>query len=140
MKMKAFRAAVLTLSVLACACAHPPEPTQKGRVFELRTYTTSQKLDDFKDCFLHNTVQLFRKYGFEAIGYWVPLDPPGSRNTFVYMLAFPDRETAKARWEAFLNDPDWVKARGEFMAKHGKVTDNIESQFLSPVEFSPMKE
>jgi len=36
-----------------------------------------------------------------VIGYWVPQDPPRSENTFVYMLAFSDRETAKAKWDAF---------------------------------------
>ena len=109
------------------------------RVFEIRTYTTSQKMDVFKAFFLANTTALFRKYDFEVIGYWVPQDPLQSENTFVYMLAFPDRETAKAKWDAFLNDPNWLKARADFMAKHGKVTDKIESQFVSPVDFSPMK-
>jgi len=39
----------------------------------------------------------------------------------------------------FLNDPDWLKARADFMAKHGKITDKIESQFVLPADFSPLK-
>jgi quercetin dioxygenase-like cupin family protein len=109
------------------------------RVFEIRTYTTSQRMDVFKTFFLENTVKLFKKYGFEPTGYWIPLDPPRSENTFVYILAFPDRETAKTKWDAFLNDPEWVKARADFIAKHGKITDKIESQFVSPIDFSPLK-
>lgn len=89
--------------------------------------------------FTETTMKLFRRHGFEPIGFWLPQDAPPSGNTFVYMLAFPDRETAKAKWDAFFNDPEWVKARADFMAKHGRVTDNIESQFVSPVDFSPLK-
>jgi NIPSNAP len=96
-------------------------------------------MDVYKAFFLENTVKLFKKYGFEPIGYWIPQDPPRSENTFVYLLAFPDRETAKSKWDAFLNDPEWVKARADFIAKHGKVLDNIDSQFVSPVDFSPLK-
>jgi len=110
-----------------------------ARVFEIRTYTTSQKMDDLKALFRDHSVALFKKHGFEVVGYWVPVDPPRSENTFVYMLAFPDRETAKAQWDAFHNDPAWLKVRAEFEAKHGKIVDKIESQFVSPVDFSPLK-
>ena len=84
-------------------------------------------------------MRLFEKHGFEPIGFWVPQDTPRSQNTFVYVLAFPDRETAKRLWDAFLTDPDWVKARTEFRAKNGPVTDKIESMFVSPTDFSPLK-
>lgn len=109
------------------------------RVFEIRIYTVAAEMDVFKKFFIDNTVALFRKYGFEPVGYWVPLDPPRSENTFVYILAFPDRETAKARWDSFLNDPAWIKARAEFIAQHGKITERIDSLFVSPLDFSPLK-
>jgi hypothetical protein len=113
--------------------------TSSGRVFEIRTYTTSQKLDVFLEFFRANTMKLFEKHGFEPIGFWIPQDTPRSQNTFVYVLAFPDRETARRLWDAFLTDPDWVKARTEFRTKNGPVTDKIESMFVSPTEFSPLK-
>lgn len=109
------------------------------RVFEIRTYTTPQKMEVFQEFFQNTTIQLFRKYGFEMIGNWVPLEAPRSENTFIYILAFPDRETAKAKWDAFFKDPKWVKDRSDFIAKHGTITSKIESQFVSPVDFSPLK-
>ena len=161
MNIKLFAAVAVMLSLIVVApaqtkregAAAPPSyaavqknqlqnnrlPGAKTRVFEIRTYTTSQKMEVFMAFFIANTIKLFRKYSFEPIGYWVPQDPPRSENTFVYMLAFPDRETAHAKWDAFLNDPEWVKARADFMAKHGRVTDKIESLFVSPVDFSPLK-
>jgi hypothetical protein len=113
--------------------------TAHARVFEIRTYTTSQKMDMLVALFRDHSLALFKKHGFEVIGFWVPQDPPRSENTFVYMLAFPDRETAKAQWDAFHNDPEWLKVRAEFEAKHGKIVDKVESQFVSPVDFSPLK-
>ncbi len=73
------------------------------------------------------------------VGYWIPQDAPRSKNTFIYMLAFPDRATAAARWKAFHSDPEWLKVRDEFVAKHGKIVDKIESEFVAPTDFSPMK-
>jgi hypothetical protein len=110
-----------------------------ARVFELRTYTTSQKIDDVKALFRDHSVALFKKHNIEVIGYWVPQDAPRSANTFIYLLAFPDRETAKARWEGFHADPEWLKIRAAFEAARGKIVDKIESVFLSPVDFSPLQ-
>ena len=113
--------------------------TAYARVFEIRTYTTSQKMDDLKSLFRDHSLGLFKKHGFEVIGFWVPQDPPRSGNTFVYMLAFPDHETAKARWDDFHNDPEWLKVRAEFESRHGRIVDKIESQFVSPTDFSPLR-
>jgi hypothetical protein len=113
--------------------------TAYSRVFEIRTYTTSQKMERLEALFREHSLALFKKHGFEVIGFWVPQDPPRSENTFIYMLAFPDRETAKTKWDAFHNDPQWLKVRAEFEAKYGKIVDKVESQFVSPVDFSPLK-
>ena len=109
------------------------------RVFEIRTYTIAQKMDVYMPFFVNTTLELFRKHGFEPVGLWIPQDPPRSENTLVYILAFPDRETAKAKWDAFFKDPKWVKDRADFIARHGTITSKIESQFVSPVNFSPLK-
>jgi len=52
--------------------------------------------------FTETTLELFSMHGFERVGFWIPQDQPGSENTLIYILAFPDRETAKKKWEAFL--------------------------------------
>lgn len=108
------------------------------RVFEIRTYTTSRNMDDVKALFRNDSLALFKKHGLDVIGYWVPQDPPRSRTTFIYILAFPDRESAKLRWAAFHSDPAWLRARDAFIARHGPVVDKIESEFLSPTDFSPL--
>ncbi|MDQ3801172.1 MAG: NIPSNAP family protein [Acidobacteriota bacterium] len=114
-------------------------PNSKNRVFEVRTYTIAQKWDVYMPFFTGTTMELFKKHGFETVGFWIPQDAPDSENTLVYILAFPDRETANKKWEAFFNDPKWKQDRAAFIAKYGKITDKIVSQFVSPVDFSPIK-
>jgi hypothetical protein len=114
-------------------------PSSNTRVFEIRTYTIARKWDVYMPFFMGTTMELFRKHGFEPVGYWIPQDAPDSENTLIYILAFPDRETANKKWKAFFDDPKWKQDRAAFIAKHGKITDKIESRFVSPAEFSPIK-
>ena len=84
----------------------------EDRVFEMRTYYTHEgKLPDLLARFKNHTVKLFEKHGMTNIGYWVPLDEPKSKNTLVYILAYPSRDAAKKAWDAFRVDPEWIKAR-----------------------------
>jgi hypothetical protein len=109
------------------------------RVFELRTYTAPEgKLSDLQARFRNHTTALFQKHGITNIGYWIPQDPPLSPNTLVYIIAYPNREEAKTRWAAFSSDPEWLKVRTESELQ-GRLTTKVESVFMSPTDFSPLK-
>lgn len=109
------------------------------RVFEIRTYTAHPgKLDALNARFRSHTLRLFRKHGLISVGYWIPLDPPRSANTLIYVLAHPDREAAKKNWEAFRNDPDWVKARTASEA-NGPLVGTVDSVFLHATDYSPLR-
>jgi hypothetical protein len=109
------------------------------RVFELRTYTSPDgKLGDLQARFRNHTTALFQKYGITNIGYWVPQDAPLSQNTLVYMIAYPNRAEAKKRWAEFQADPDWRKALTASQV-NGPLQNKVESLFLDPLDFSPMK-
>ncbi len=111
----------------------------KGRVFELRTYTANEgKLDDLHARFRDHTLKLFQRHGMTNIIYCKPLDPPLSGNTLVYLLAHASREAATKSWEAFRNDPEWVKARDTSEA-NGKLVSKVESVFLEATDYSPMR-
>lgn len=110
-----------------------------GMIYELRTYTTPEgKLPNLLARFRDHTTALFEKHGMQNIGYWVPADGPKSSNTLIYVLAHRNREAAKASWDAFRADPDWVKARTESEA-NGKIVDKVESVFMTPTDFSKLK-
>ncbi len=111
----------------------------KGRVFEIRTYTTEEgKLDALQARFRDHTKKLFEKHGITNIGYWTPEDAPLSHNTLIYILAHPSREAAKKNWDDFRNDEEWKKVRAESEA-NGKIVNKVESVFVDPTDYSPLK-
>src|SRR5688500_11632671 len=74
----------------------------KGRFYEMRTYHCNDgKLEALHERFRNHTNALFKKHGIEMVGYWTPADEPASKNTLVFILAYPSREEQKKRWQAF---------------------------------------
>jgi hypothetical protein len=110
------------------------------RVFELRTYYTNPgKLGALHDRFRNHTNRIFKKHGIEIVGFWTPQDEKdGKGGKLVYLIAFPSREAAKKAWEAFRNDPEWMKAKAD-SEKEGVLVAKVESVFLDPTEYSPIK-
>jgi hypothetical protein len=72
------------------------------------------------------------------IGFWSPTDPDQAKQKMVYILAFPSREAAAKSWKAFQEDPDWKEAKAA-SEKDGKLVDKVESVFLNPTDYSPLK-
>ena len=110
-----------------------------ARVFELRTYTAPDgKLADLHKRFRDHTMRIFQKHGMTNIVYLSPQDAPQSQNTLVYLIAHPSREAAKKSWDAFRNDPEWKKVSAESQV-NGPIVAKVESMFLDPTDYSPMK-
>ncbi len=137
-------APLLAATVLFALAANRPDDESAAksatRVFELRTYTTDEgKLDDLHTRFRDHTCRLFKKHGFDLIGFWTPLDEKDHKgNTLTYMIAFPSREAAKKSWEEFGADPEWQKVFKESQ-KDGKIVIHVESVYLEPTDYSPIK-
>lgn len=111
-----------------------------NRVFELRTYTAPPgKLDALKARFRDHTIELFKKHGMEAIGYWTPQDKPNSENTLIYVLVHPSREAATKNWVEFQADPEWVKVRDDSQKGGPLTTKTPDSVFMDPTDFSAIK-
>ncbi len=111
----------------------------QNRVFELRTYTCNEgKLEALKARFRDHTIEIFKRHGMESIGYWVPQDPERSKNTLIYIIAHSSREQADKNWAAFRADPEWQKVSAASDA-NGKIVQKVESVFMSPADFSPLK-
>lgn len=124
------------------SCAIKPS-TNGDRVFELRTYTTNDgKLDALHKRFREHTVALFTKHGMTHIGYWSPTDPEtGGGKQLIYVLAHASRDAAKASFDAFRADPEWVAAKAE-SEKDGPLTikdGGVKSVFMKATDFSPIK-
>ena len=109
------------------------------RVFELRTYTSPPgKLPALHQRFREHTMEIFARHGMTNVVYWTPQDSTRRENTLVYVLAYPSRQAARDSWAAFSADPEWQRVRAESEAD-GKIVEKVESMFLDPTDFSPMK-
>ncbi|HZN64483.1 MAG TPA: NIPSNAP family protein [Tepidisphaeraceae bacterium] len=116
-----------------------------GRYFEMRTYHAAEgKLEDLHNRFRNHTNRLFKKHGIEMVGYWTVTEAPGaasgsaSKDTLVFILAYPSREERDKRWNAFADDPEWKKAKDE-SEKKGVLVTKVEQVFMNPTDYSPIK-
>jgi len=134
-------------SVLMSATDYSPaiKPSQEsGRVFELRIYTASKgNLENLNARFRDHTLKLFDKHGMSSIGYWVPVKgQKGSEDTLIYLLAHKSVDQAKASFDSFRKDPEWIEARKASEEKAGgslTMKDGIKSVFMKSTDFSPIK-
>jgi hypothetical protein len=130
------------------ATDYSPEikPAADGdRVFELRTYTaTPNNLGNLHARFRDHTVKLFEKHGMRNIGYWelMPVQP-GAESTLIYILAHKSTDAAKASFDAFRKDPDWLKARTASEEKGGGsltvAQTGVKSEFMKATDYSPIQ-
>lgn len=116
----------------------------RPRVFELRTYTASEKnLPKLLARFRNHTCQLFEKHAMTNVGYWTPTDDnPAAGNTLIYLLAHGSKEAAEASFKAFRADPAWIKAKADSENAAGgplTVKDGVKSVLMQPADFSPLQ-
>jgi len=110
-----------------------------GKVYELRTYTAPDgKLPELHARFRNHTLRIFQKHGMENVIYFAPQDAPLSQNTLIYLIAHKSRAAAKESWAAFQKDPEWQKVSTESQV-NGKIVAGVQSVFLDPTDYSPMK-
>jgi hypothetical protein len=106
-------------------------------VYELRVYRANEgKLEDLLRRFREHTVKLFEKHGIKSVAYWTPVDEPQKGKTLIYILEHPSREAATANWQAFRDDPDWVRVRDK-SEENGKLVEKVDSTFMTLTDFSP---
>lgn len=129
-------------ALVVAAPAIPLEQNGPSHVYELRTYTAAEgRLPNLQARFRDHTLALFEKHHIKSVGYWTPLEGPTAGNTLIYLLEHPGRDEARKNWAEFGADPDWRKARAdsETNAGGGSLTTKVDSLFLTPTDYSPMK-
>ena len=112
---------------------------QRARFSDATYMAPDGKLANLDARFRDHTLGLFARHGITSVGYFHAIEAEkGAANTLVYFLAYPSREAATASSQKFLADPDWVKA-WKASEKDGKLTTKMESVFLIPTDFSPLR-
>ena len=110
-----------------------------GRVLEVRRYTAAPgKLDELVKRMREGETSLFEKHGMKGVFYSVAAEAPDSQNTYLYVLAHDSREAAKKSWDDFRSDAAWKSLR-ETSEANGPLVSKVESIFVTPTDFSPLK-
>jgi hypothetical protein len=128
---------LLPIAGLAALREEKAEPVATSTtVYELRVYHAYEgKLEDLLRRFREHTTKLFEKHGIKNVAYWVPVDEPLKGKTLIYILEHPSREAATANWQAFRDDPEWVRVRDK-SEENGKLVEKIDSTFMALTDFS----
>ena len=112
----------------------------REKTYVLREYTTPEgKLDYLNARFRDHTLELFKKYGLESYGYWVPVDLPQSGNTLIYLLEVPSKEAAEKSFAEFRADPVWQEVKKTTEKDGPLTTQPPQSLFLKVADYSPVK-
>ena len=126
-------------TLLLCARVKAADAPPAGKVYELRVYHANPgKLESLHARFRDHTCKLFQKHGIELIGFWTPTQGEEAKNTLYYIVAFPDAEAQKKAWQAFREDPDWIKAKAD-SEKEGVLVKKVDSTNLKATDYSPLR-
>ena len=116
------------------------------RVFELRDYTASEgNLAALDARFRDHTVALFTKHGMQNLAYWHRMpDQKEADRKLVYLLAHKTPEAGAASFDAFRQDPAWIKAKEDSEKKAGgSLTEGgmagVKSTYMKATDYSPLK-
>jgi hypothetical protein len=110
----------------------------RPRVYELRTYTAAPgRLDALHARFRDHILKFFAMHGMTSVAFFKPTDAPLSQTTMIYLISHESREAAAKNWAEFRNDPEWKKVQAADTG--GPLTSKIESVFLEPTDYSPLK-
>lgn len=114
-----------------------------ARHWELRTYTANPgKLENIHDRFRNHTMGIFSRLGMTNFMYWRPVaDQPAQVDKMIYLMAYPTPAARATMWQAFAQDPEWVKVRTDSEAAGPllKSPGGVVSVQLTPTDYSPIR-
>ena len=109
-------------------------PVHQLRIYEIFENNKAAFHARFRD----HAARIMAKYEFKIVSMWE--SKFADRTEFVYLLEWPDEQTMKSRWAAFMADEEWKRIKRETGAKHGQFVGDIEDRTLRLTEYSPQRE
>lgn len=123
---------------LAPELNNTPKPSPSG-IFQLRTYYCHEgRLDNLLARFRDHTQALFEKQGLRNYPYFLTVEKDGAQSKLVYLLGHESQPAYEQAFQAFIKDPEWIKAR-DASESDGKIVEKVDAKFLKTLSFSPMK-
>jgi len=106
-------------------------------IYEWREYEAALgKMDALHERLKNATLKLFEKHGIKVIGFWEA--DIGTSGILYYMVAYDNLAHREKAWNAFIADPEWIKARKE-SEKEGRLVKTVRNMILRPTSYSPLK-
>lgn len=111
------------------------------RVFELMVYHTAPGKVPALESIFRDVSKLQAKHDLDVVGYWVPNEDPAWANTFIYLVAHPNREDAKKNWAALHADPAFPEYRNQATPLIEKADEKfkVDEVYMRPTDYSAMK-
>jgi len=122
-----------------CA-AQPPNPLKGDgtMIHELRIYEcVPGRLPALNRRFETITLKLWEKHGIRQTGFWTTLIGR-SNQTLFYLLEWESLAERERKWNAFMADPEWQKARAE-TEKDGPIVARVTNEILTPTPYSKIR-
>ena len=107
-------------------------------LYELRIYHSSpHKLPLLHKRFETITLKFWEQYGIRQSGFWTQLI--GDNNTdLYYLLVWEDLAERERKWNAFMADPGWIKAKADTEVD-GPLYSSLTNMILTPTAYSLLK-
>ncbi len=107
-------------------------------IYELRIYhSVPGRLPALLSRFQNQTLKFWEKHGIRQAGFWTTLIGQ-SHLQLIYMLVWESMAEREKRWNAFIEDPEWIAIAAE-SEKDGELVQNISSELLVPTSFSSVR-
>lgn len=105
-------------------------------IHQLRIYEIfdSNKMA-FHERFRDHAMRIMARYGFKIVATWE--SQYHNRTELVYLLEWPDTETMKERWAAFMADQEWAEIKKMTAEAHDPLVGDIEDRTLELTDYSP---
>ena len=105
-------------------------------VYQLRIYKLHPGNEQhFHDRFSRQCMPIMKRYGFNIV--FTSRSGGPSREEFVYLLRWKDRNAQAAAWKKFLADPDWIRIKKETAAQWGDLVDDVQDRSLDMTPYTP---
>jgi hypothetical protein len=108
-----------------------PQVVHQLRIYELFEDTREAFHERFRD----HAQRIMERYDFRIVAMWE--SRTDERIEFVYLLEWPDEQTMKDRWAAFMADQEWSDIKAQTARIHGQFVGDIEDRTLLLTDYSP---
>jgi hypothetical protein len=107
-------------------------------VFEERLYHTVDARAHARNAArMEATISVLRRHGMHLVGFW-DVVAGAEQSTLYYLVRYHSLAERTPQWEAFGADPERAAIRAAAEAA-GPLFRRVESNFLQPTAFSPLR-